>query len=174
MTHVTQCAGASIKRYPRKIRSRALTMTSVAALLSCAPALLSPAWAQDTEQVTVSASRIIRDGFQAPTPTTVVGAQDIETQAKPNIYAAIQELPSLMGSQGVESGTGGTSGGTNGLSSFAMRGLGVIRTLTLVDGQRIVPSNVTGVTDISELPQLLIQRVDVVTGGASADRKSVV
>src|SRR4029078_2597189 len=51
---------------------------------------------------------------------------------------------------------------------FAMRGLGVIRTLTLVDGQRIVPSNVTGVTDISELPQLLIQRVDVVTGGASA------
>jgi outer membrane receptor protein involved in Fe transport len=49
-----------------------------------------------------------------------------------------------------------------------MRGLGTIRTLTLVDGQRIVPSNVTGVTDISELPQLLIQRVDVVTGGASA------
>ena len=143
-------------------------MTSVAALLSCAPALLAPAAAQEAEQVTVSASRIVRDGFQAPTPTTVVGAEDIEQQAKPNIYAAIQELPSLMGSQGVESGTGGTSGGTNGLSSFALRGLGVIRTLTLVDGQRIVPSNVTGVTDISELPQLLIQRVDVVTGGASA------
>jgi outer membrane receptor protein involved in Fe transport len=121
-----------------------------------------------TEQVMVSASRIIRDGFQAPTPTTVVGADDIEQQAKPNIYSAIQELPSLMGSQGTESGTGGTSGGNNGLSSFALRGLGTIRTLTLVDGQRIVPSNVTGITDISELPQLLIQRVDVVTGGASA------
>jgi outer membrane receptor protein involved in Fe transport len=152
------------------VRNRALTMTSAVALLSCAPALLSPAAAQESspESVTVSASRIVRDGFQAPTPTTVVGAADIENQAKPNIYAAIQELPSLMGSQGVESGTGGTSGGTNGLSSFAMRGLGTIRTLTLVDGQRIVPSNVTGVTDISELPQLLIQRVDVVTGGASA------
>src|SRR5437763_894712 len=42
------------------------------------------------------------------------------------------------------------------------------RALTLIDGQRIVPCNVTGITDVSELPQLLIQRVDVVTGGASA------
>ena len=143
-------------------------MSSVAALFSCAPTLFMPARAQETEQVTVSASRIVRDGFQAPTPTTVVGVEDIENQAKPNIYAAITELPSLMGSQGVESNTGGTSGGNNGISSFGMRGLSSIRTLTMVDGQRIVPSNVTGITDISELPQLLIQRVDVVTGGASA------
>jgi outer membrane receptor protein involved in Fe transport len=151
-----------------KVRSRALTMTSAVALISCGPALFAPAAAQETEQVTVSASRIVRDGFQAPTPTTVVSAEDLEAQAKPNIYAAITELPSLLGSQGVESNTGGTSGGNNGISSFAMRGLGSIRTLTMVDGQRIVPSNVTGITDVSELPQLLIQRVDVVTGGASA------
>jgi len=161
---------ASRHLFTPRVRSRALTMTSAAALLSCVPGLMTTAVAQEngTEQVTVSASRIIRDGFQAPTPTTVVGADDIEAQAKPNIYNAIQELPSLMGSQGTESGTGGTSGGTNGLTSFALRGLGTIRTLTLVDSQRIVPSNVTGVTDVSELPQLLIQRVDVVTGGASA------
>src|SRR5436190_23541309 len=95
MTRVAINSGISRKLQHRRIRTRALTMSSVAALLSCAPALLGPAWAQDTEQVTVSASRIIRDGFQAPTPTTVVGAQDIENQAKPNIYAAIQELPSL-------------------------------------------------------------------------------
>ncbi|HYJ36030.1 MAG TPA: TonB-dependent receptor plug domain-containing protein, partial [Rhizomicrobium sp.] len=56
----------------------------------------------------------------------------------------------------------------NGISSFGMRGLQSIRTLTLFDGQRIVPSNVTGIQDVSELPHLLIQRVDVVTGGASA------
>ena len=80
-----------------RVRSRALTMTSAAALLSCVPGLMTTAMAQEngTEQVTVSASRIIRDGFQAPTPTTVVGADDIEAQAKPNIYNAIQELPSL-------------------------------------------------------------------------------
>ena len=170
MTNTAHSSSMSGNRLHCRVRSRALTMTSAVALLSCAPALFAPALAQEptTERVTVSASRIVRDGYQAPTPTTVVGAEDIEAQAKPNIYAAIQELPSLMGSQGVENGTGGTSGGTNGLSSFALRGLGTIRTLTLVDGQRIVPSNVTGVTDISELPQLLIRRVDVVTGGASA------
>jgi outer membrane receptor protein involved in Fe transport len=50
-----------------------------------------------------------------------------------------------------------------------LRGLGTIRTLTLLDGQRVQPANVTGVPDISEFPQLFIKRVDVVTGGASAD-----
>ncbi|MDT1862483.1 hypothetical protein FPK50_23935, partial [Acinetobacter baumannii] len=46
--------------------------------------------------------------------------------------------------------------------------LGTIRTLTLLDGQRVVGANVTGVTDVSQFPQLLVKRVDVVTGGASA------
>src|SRR5690348_18362985 len=85
---------ASRDLFNPRVRNRALTMTSGMALLSCASALIAPAMAQtpapDTEAVTVSASRIIRDGFQAPTPTTVVGADDIEQQAKPNIYAAIQ------------------------------------------------------------------------------------
>ncbi|RZM31781.1 MAG: TonB-dependent receptor, partial [Sphingomonas sp.] len=60
------------------------------------------------------------------------------------------------------------SSGTQGLSSFSLRGLGPIRTLTLLDGQRVVGANVTGVPDISMFPQLLVKRVDVVTGGASA------
>ncbi len=55
-----------------------------------------------------------------------------------------------------------------GLSSFSLRGLGTIRTLTLLDGQRVVGANVTGVPDISQFPQLLVTRVDVVNGGASA------
>lgn len=61
-----------------------------------------------------------------------------------------------------------TSSGVQGLSSFSLRGLGAIRTLTLLDGQRVVGANVTGVPDISQFPQLLIKSVDVVTGGASA------
>src|ERR1043165_2874557 len=150
-------------------RKRALTMASTAALMAAfAPGMIGAARAQDTENVTVSASRIIRDGFQAPTPTTVLGSDDIANQAQPNVYAAVIQLPSLMSSQGTANNTGGTGGGNNGLSSFGMRGLQSIRTLTLFDGQRIVPSNVTGIQDVSELPHLLIQRVDVVTGGASA------
>jgi iron complex outermembrane receptor protein len=132
----------------------------------------SAAYAQEAtgpiESVTVSSSRITTAGFNAPTPTTVLGNDFIEKQAKDNIFSTVVQLPSLLGSTGQQSNVNGTSGGTNGLLSFNMFGLGTTRTLTLLDGQRFAPANVTGVTDISEFPQLLIQRVDVVTGGASA------
>ncbi len=157
----------SAARSPALSRFKSRALASTAALMA-AFASVGAAQAQETENVTVSASRIIRDGFQAPTPTTVLGADDIAAQAQPNIYSAVIQLPSLMGSQGTQNNTGGTGGGNNGISSFAMRGLGSTRTLTLFDGQRIVPSNVTGIQDVSELPHLLVQRVDVVTGGASA------
>src|SRR5689334_20986953 len=127
---------AAVARPFARSRLKSRTFASTAALIAAfAP---GAAHAQETENVTVSASRIIRDGFQAPTPTTVLGADDIAAQAQPNIYAAINQLPSLMGSQGTPNNTGGTGGGNNGISSFAMRGLGSTRTLTLFDGERIV------------------------------------
>ncbi|MGI4878505.1 MAG: TonB-dependent receptor plug domain-containing protein, partial [Janthinobacterium lividum] len=93
---------------------------------------------------------------------------EIARNAEPNIFTTIAQLPSLQGSSGVTTGTNSTSSGQQGLSSFSLRGLGTIRTLTLLDGQRVVGANVTGVPDISLFPQLLVKRVDVVTGGASA------
>ncbi|NIJ35185.1 outer membrane receptor protein involved in Fe transport [Sphingomonas oligoaromativorans] len=137
-----------------------------------APSIASTAQPQDEaappQQIIVTGSRITASGFTAPTPTQVLGTADIAKQAQPNIFNTIAELPSLQGSTGVTTGTNSTSSGTQGLSSFSLRGLGTIRTLTLLDGQRIVGANVTGVPDISLMPQLLIKRVDVVTGGASA------
>ncbi|HTC83618.1 MAG TPA: TonB-dependent receptor plug domain-containing protein, partial [Rhizomicrobium sp.] len=120
------------------------------------------------ESVTVSSSRIMSAGFNAPTPTTVLGSDFIQNSAKDTIFTTVTQLPSMLGSTGVEAGVNGTSGGGNGLASFNMFGLGTIRTLTLLDGERFMPANVTGVPDISEFPQMLVQRVDVVTGGASA------
>src|SRR5207237_4693932 len=113
-------------------------------------------------------TRITSRGFTAPTPTTIVTAEDIAKTAQPNIFTSVTQLPSLQGSTGTNTGTFSTSSGQQGLSSFSLRGLGAIRTLTLLDGQRVVGANVTGVPDISQFPQLLIQRVDVVTGGACA------
>ena len=133
--------------------------------------LATSAYAQEAgpvESVTVSSSRITTAGFNAPTPTTVLGNDFLEKSAKDNIYSAVVQLPSLLGSTGQQNNVNGTSGGTNGLASFNMFGLGTTRTLTLLDSQRFMPANVTGVPDISEFPQMLIQRVDVVTGGASA------
>ncbi|HTM80080.1 TonB-dependent receptor plug domain-containing protein [Asticcacaulis sp.] len=119
--------------------------------------------------VVVTASRIVSRGFKAPTPTTSISATDIANQAQPNIFTTIVQLPSLQGSSGTATNTFSTSSGQQGLSSFALRGLGVSRTLTLLDGQRVVPANIgTGAPDISLFPQLLVKRVDVVNGGASA------
>jgi outer membrane receptor protein involved in Fe transport len=119
-------------------------------------------------EIIVTGSRITTAGFSAPTPTTVIGVEAIERNAQPNVFNTIAQLPSLQGSTGTTTGNGTTSQGNNGLSSFGLRGLGTIRSLTLIDGQRIAPAYVTGIADVSQLPQLLIQRVDVVTGGASA------
>ena len=141
-----------------------------AATPDASPAAAQPPQTADAapKEIVVTGSRIVSSGFSAPTPTQVLSSADIAKQAEPNIFTTIAELPSLQGSTGVTTGTNSTSSGTQGLSSFSLRGLGTIRTLTLLDGQRVVGANVTGVPDISQFPQLLIKRVDVVTGGASA------
>ncbi|MFZ2995826.1 MAG: TonB-dependent receptor [Sphingobium sp.] len=128
----------------------------------------SGAQRSNTADIVVTGSRIKASGYTAPTPTTVIDSGAIEANAQPNIFTTIAQLPSLQGSSGTATNTFSTSSGQQGLSSFSLRGVGAIRTLTLLDGQRVVGANVTGVPDISLFPQLLIQRVDVVNGGASA------
>jgi outer membrane receptor protein involved in Fe transport len=169
------------------------TLISLAVAYACA-SLAAPAWAQqdsaaaepqaaaatpapaatpaapiaDDAVVVVTGSHIASRGFTQPTPTTTLSAADLAKTAQPNMFNTLIELPALQGSTGRATSVGSTSSGIQGLSSLSLRGLGPIRTLTLLDGQRFVPSNVTGVTDVSMFPQLLIKRVDVVTGGASA------
>ena len=118
--------------------------------------------------IVVTGSRIQTSGFTAPTPRTGVGEEQIEGGAQPNIFSTVIQLPSLQGSSGTTTNTFSTSSGQQGLSSFALRGLGLIRTLTLIDNQRVVGAYYNGVADVSMFPQLLIKSVDVVNGGASA------
>jgi len=127
-----------------------------------------PDAAAPSTTVVVSGSRIAARGFTQPTPTTSLTIADIDKAAKPNMFDALVALPALQGSTGRTTNTFSTSSGIQGLSSLSLRGLGTLRTLTLLDGQRVVGANVTGVTDVSQFPQLLVKRVDVVTGGASA------
>ena len=135
-----------------------------------APVSSAAATASDDtpEAIVVTGSRITAAGFDAPTPTQVLGADMLAKAAQPNIFTAVTQLPSLQGSTGTTVANGNTSTGATGLSGLNLRGLGTFRTLTLLDGQRVVPSNVSNITDISQFPQLLIERVEVVTGGASA------
>ena len=146
-----------------KMRAR-LTGSAAILALSAGGAMAQ----QGVEQVVVSSTRLQSAGFDAPTPTTVVSAADLEAQAKPNIFDTLTDLPALQGSSGVGYNTNSTSNGLLGLSALALRALSPLRTLVLLDSQRVVGSNFNGVVDVSEMPQMLIQRVDVVTGGASA------
>ena len=157
-----------------RLRSSALGSASVLAMalslgvVSQAGAQTAPAVTQ-VEGVVVTASRIVRDGYTAPTPTTVVGAADVEKAAVSNIANYVNQLPALGSSAGSSPRTvnfgAGNLGGTN---SFNARNLGTARTLTLLDGRRVVGANLTGVVDVNVLPTNLVARVDVVTGGASA------
>jgi outer membrane receptor protein involved in Fe transport len=123
----------------------------------------------EIEQVTVSGSRITLGGFTAPTPVTVVGKEQLESNAYANISDSVRQLPQVNSpptSFGVSQGA--ASPGTAGANLLNLRNLGVNRTLILFDRQRVVESNLTGGVDITTLPNAIVQRVDVVTGGASA------
>jgi iron complex outermembrane recepter protein len=133
--------------------------------------------APQTESVTVSASRIQVQGYSQPTPVTVIGAETLNRDAKVDIGDAIRELPSvgISDSPGNGSHAGNASQGDAGIDTINLRSLGVVRTLVLFDGQRVATSNpnasappAIGGVDLSTIPTSIIERVDVVTGGASA------
>jgi len=119
-----------------------------------------------TDEVVVTGTHISQTGMNTPTPVTVVTSQQLDFAAPGNMIAAFKQLPQFLG--GSSPGTSVYIGTDAGQSILDMRGLGENRTLVLLDGRRIVPSNYNGTVDINVLPQSLIKRVDVVTGGASA------
>ena len=123
---------------------------------------------EDTGTITVTGSRIARDGYTAPTPVSVLGEVDIQAQSPPNIANFVNQIPSIAGSASPASSTASLSGATAGISAISLRSLGASRTLVLIDGQRSVASSATGLVDINTIPQALVERVEVVTGGASA------
>ena len=119
----------------------------------------------DLGEVVVTASRVQRAGFEAPTPTTVLGVEQIEQRSPTNIISILNEIPSFRPTQ---TPTTRTVFAGAGQSTADLRGLGNKRTLVLVDGRRFVPSTQVGVVDLNLIPTIMVDRIDVVTGGASA------
>lgn len=120
------------------------------------------------EPITVTGSRIVRDGYDAPTPVSVVSTKELKAEAPANISDFVNTLPAVRGSTTAASTNGSLSNGAAGINSVNLRALGAVRTLVLFDGQRSVASTTTGTVDVNTFPQALIQRVEVVTGGASS------
>ncbi|WP_375429293.1 TonB-dependent receptor plug domain-containing protein [uncultured Sphingomonas sp.] len=119
-------------------------------------------------EVVVTGSRIVRDGYSAPTPVSVISEAEIEAEAPANISDFVNTLPAVRGSNTAATTNGSLSNGAAGVNSVNLRGLGAARTLVLFDGQRSVTSTTTGQVDVNTFPQALIERVEVVTGGASS------
>ncbi len=118
------------------------------------------------EIVIVTGSRVISDAANSPTPLTVVSTAQLLATTPSNLSDALNKLPVFQGSS-TQRTAGGASG--NGGGDFLnLRNFGQQRTLVLLDGMRTPASNANGSVDVSSLPQMLITRVDIVTGGASA------
>ena len=126
--------------------------------------------AANAETVVVSASRISIAGYQEPTPVSVIDSGQLQQAANADIGQTLRALPMMGTAQSPQNGTQGNAGnsGAVGISSINLRNLGVVRTLVLIDGEREVWAGVQYGVDLNTIPNSLIQRVDVVTGGASA------
>ncbi|UTP38303.1 TonB-dependent receptor [Phenylobacterium sp. LH3H17] len=122
--------------------------------------------ADTIDELIVTASRVKQDGFSAPTPTTVLSPELIASSAETTIADVLNTMPAFQPSRTQTTNTlNAVSAGANFLD---LRGLGPNRTLVLLDGRRLVPTTDTNLVDVNLLPSALIERVEVVTGGASA------
>ncbi|HVJ00219.1 MAG TPA: TonB-dependent receptor [Sphingomonas sp.] len=116
--------------------------------------------------IVVTGSRIRRTGADSPSPLTILSSADIKAAGTQEIADVVNQLPSLAVTQ-----TNQTSNlaGNPGVNALDLRGLGTQRTLVLVDGRRQVPAIPgTSAVDVSNIPSSLVERVEIVTGGASA------
>lgn len=151
-------------------RNKFSLMGAVSVVALTSVALTSAAQAQadnsQVEQVTVTGSRLISNIAASPTPITAVSADELQSTTPTTIPDALNKLPVFIGGRtprSQDNGSRNTSGNV-----LSLRNFGVSRTLILMDGHRVAPSNEDGTVDTDVLPQILMTRVDVVTGGASA------
>lgn len=127
--------------------------------------------AQELEEISVTGSRIARPGLTSPTPVTAIQADELDVLGPATLMDGLDALPQFLGSatlDDTENFFGGGYLGSGGQSQLNLRGLGGDRTLVLVNGRRQPATSRAGTFDISMLPQVLISRTEVVTGGASA------
>jgi iron complex outermembrane recepter protein len=158
---------------------KALLASSISSLVIAGAA--APALAQDTaantdvaqlETILVTGSRIARPEVELANPVVTVDAAKIENSGQVNVTEILLRNPALLGSLGNDRASGSSQDigfGQTGVNFLDLRNLGTDRTLVLVNGKRhIAGESGTAAVDINSIPQDLIERIDVLTGGASA------
>lgn len=134
------------------------------------PMIAAAAEDEELDEVVVTGSRIAATvGMSAPTPVTAVSVDELSALSPTTLISALSQLPQFYGNTSNDVRTGFFS--SPGSGNLNLRGLntgGSGRTLTLLDGRRVVPANGFGSVDINILPETFLRRIDTVTGGASA------
>jgi len=166
------CAALAMTNVAMANSAMAQTQASAAAA-AAVPAAVDPAAnaaaAARLDDIIVTGSRIARSGFEAPTPVSVLGQQNIDQLALTNTGDVLNELTSVRPSLAPTNvGFGNFNVGASVANLRGLSTLSANRTLVLVDGNRFVPSTREGSIDLNLIPALLIERMEVVTGGASA------
>jgi outer membrane receptor protein involved in Fe transport len=140
-------------------------------------ALATPAMAQDEAPaeeadapIIVTGSRIQRQDYNATTPTVTADEALFDNSATAAIESNLNKLPQFTPAQTPTLGGDiqPTATNTPGAATISLRGIGSNRNLVLVDGRRATPSNASGVIDINTIPAAAIERVEIISGGASA------
>ena len=143
---------------------RALVTGALASVGSYTPLAAAQGVDEPLEEITVTGSRIVRQDYQSSSPISTVDAELFEQTGAPTIETVLNTLPQFVPAITTTSNNPSNGGQAN----VALRGIGTTRTLVLMDGRRIVPSNATGVVDLNLIPSSIIDNVEVITGGASA------
>lgn len=146
-----------------------LALGATSALAQDAPAD-EVAAAGEADAIVVTGSRIARPEADSPNPVTSISSETIRQSGLTNLTDLLVQNPALLGSSTTADAGGSTAlfGGV-GVNLLNLRNLGTERTLVLVNGRRHI-SGITGTAsvDINTIPNALIERIDVLTGGVSA------
>jgi len=118
---------------------------------------------EQLEEIVVTGSRIMRQDYEAASPVVSLQAEAFKQTGVVNAEQLVNTLPQV-----VPSFSTGNNNPGNGQAWINLRGLGSVRNLVLIDGKRAVPSNSAGIVDINTIPTSMIERVEVISGGASA------
>ncbi|HUK01025.1 MAG TPA: TonB-dependent receptor [Steroidobacteraceae bacterium] len=151
----------------RNLIAMAVSLTVAAAMQARAADAVS---SDQLEEVHVTGTRIQNLGMTTATPVTAVSSVELTEMAPTTLVNGLTVLPQFYGSATTSNFNSGANGFflSPGGGSLNLRGLGTKRTLTLLDGRRVVDSSLFGGPDINLFPESVIKRVETVTGGASA------
>src|SRR5262245_57725466 len=122
-------------------------------------------------EVTITGSRITRRDYEANSPIVTIDTEAFEKQSGQNVESYLNQLPNYNPASSpttTEDDIQPTAVNSVGIATISLRGFGPNRSLVLLDGKRPVPANALMVTDVNSIPSAMLERVEIISGGASA------